>query len=354
MSSQNRIDILFIFAFHPVDFPSFALPCDHINACWSKKKWRQAFSIIFFHPNSLTFLIALHPSASACLASPHVSSWGISSQNWVRESVILCSLSGAQRWQWNDPWCHRAAPGLLNGGTRQRINAFIISELLTNSCHNRLGIDKHQEEPAAHRRGILFDIGPNDLILVLSSSQGIPPRFHWPATDHGMALWAQSYLWALDPRGFCLQQIGQKYGRKWPVEGNFSVLWHCSFLQLAVQVLGCCPIMACCTFPAALACLTLSPKYSWCTANPAIAPWRSCNTFGLQIHPYTATGTMRKMQISPGISQKEWGWGNGSGHHLQSRSLRSVVLLFVCQFTNLAVPFAPQQVIIWFSAVYSL
>lgn len=36
-----------------------------------------------------------------------------------------------------------------------------------------------------------------------------------------------------------------------------SGLWHCLFLQLAVQVLGCCPIVACSTFTGVLACLTV-------------------------------------------------------------------------------------------------
>lgn len=138
------------------------------------------FSIIFFHPNSLTFLNAWHPSPRAYLASLHVSFWGISSQNWVRESVILCSLSGALWWQRNDTWCHRGAPGLLNDSASDRINAFIISELLTHSCHERLGIDMHQKKPAAHHKGILFDIGSNDLILILNRSHGISPSCLWP------------------------------------------------------------------------------------------------------------------------------------------------------------------------------
>lgn len=98
--------------------------------------------------------------------------------------------------------------------------------------------------------------------------------------------------------------VYDRLGNSMDVSGLLKVmpgLGHCSLLQLAAQVLSCRPIMSSSTFPGGPTCLTLlsyialGPQQTW-----GIAPWRSCNPFGPQIHPHTATGATggkKKTQI---------------------------------------------------------
>lgn len=85
-----------------------------------------------------------------------------------------------------------------------------------------------------------------------------------------MALWAQSYLWVLDPHGFYFQQTGQKHGRKWPVEGHF---WALALLILAVSGSSA-RLLPYCSLLYIYWCTGLShcPIHSWYTAIVAIAP----------------------------------------------------------------------------------
>lgn len=61
--------------------------------------------------------------------------------------------------------------------------------------------------------------------------------------------------WHCEHRATCgrwilMDSVSNRLGKSVDVSCLLKVisgLWHCSFLQLAVQVLDCCPIMACCT-----------------------------------------------------------------------------------------------------------
>lgn len=67
-----------------------------------------------------------------------------------------------------------------------------------------------------------------------------------------------------------MDSVYNRLSKSMDISGLLKVmpgLWHCSLLQLAVQVLGCCPIMSSSTFPGGLTCLTLCPTCPWSTAN---------------------------------------------------------------------------------------
>lgn len=139
--------------------------------------------------------------------------------------------------------------------------------------------------------------------------------------------------------------VSNRVGNSMDVSGLLKVisgLWDCSFLQLEV--------------PHFLVYWSVSHSF--------------LHTLGTQQTSNSSLEELQHLWAADPSSYYSWsygknanlarnqpermGKGNCSDHPPQSRSLISVILLFVCWFTSLAVPSVPQQVIILFSAVYSL